>query len=610
MGGSAGMSPPLLALILAPLLLSFAVGLAATIAGERLARRVGLVVAPREDRWHRRPVPLLGGVAIMVGTLPGLSWTGFSGSRTGVAFLAALGMGVVGLVDDIRPLRPPVKLISQVVVAALLVQLGFAFRLNAHPLVNVLLTVGWIVGITNAVNLLDNMDGLAAGLAAIAAAFRLVFFVMDGQSTEVRVTAAFIGALAGFLVRNFPPARIFMGDAGSLFVGCLLGALSLAPTGAYSRGILGVLALPILVLAIPIFDTTFVTLTRLLTGRPVSQGGRDHTSHRLVALGLGEWGALTCLYGIAVGSGFLAVLSYRFGFTYTIVLLTLLLVGLALLGVHLSRVPVIRPHGPALETPGADTRLVRLAADFPYRRHAAIVALDLVLIVLAYYSAYLLRFEDTFDVELIQFARTVAPLLASQILALGLSGAYRGLWRYTSLAHLGRLVGAITLGSLAAVVYFVFTTRFAGLSRAVFVLDWILLSVLVSASRVSFRVLGALLRPPRAGARRVLIYGAGDGGELVVRELRNNLDLGREPVGFVDDDRHKVGARIHEVAVLGSLEALPDLLARHQVHEVVVSSRKIPAERLRRLQALCAAREVAVVRVSVRVDWDGLEGSS
>jgi UDP-GlcNAc:undecaprenyl-phosphate GlcNAc-1-phosphate transferase len=189
-----------------------------------------------------------------------------------------------------------------------------------------------------------------------------------------------------------------------------------------------------------------------------------------------------------------------------------------------------------------------------------------------------------------------------QLTGLALSGAYRGLWRYTGLGDVLRLARGITLGTVASVLYLLFTTRFVGLSRAVFVLDWVFLAMLVGASRVSFRLLGEALRAPRVAARPVLVYGAGDGGELVLRELRNNTALAREAVGFIDDDRAKLGTRIHGVSVLGSLYEIEALLRAHAVEEVVVASRKIPLERLRRLEGACAAHGVAVVRASVRLE--------
>jgi UDP-GlcNAc:undecaprenyl-phosphate GlcNAc-1-phosphate transferase len=580
-----------------PFAVAFVVALGATIACESAARRAGLVVTPREDRWHRQPIPLLGGVAIMLGLLTPLAFVRGVGTRFGVFLLVAAGMGAVGLLDDVRALRPQAKLVIQIILAAVLIQLGFLLRLTAYPLLDLLLTLFWVVGITNAFNLLDNMDGLAAGMAAVAGGFRLVFFLIDGDRAGAAVTAAFIGALLGFLVRNFPPARIFMGDAGSLFVGFFLSGVCLVGEFAYSRGIAAVLVFPVLLMLIPIFDTTFVTLTRLVTGRPVSRGGRDHTSHRLVSLGITERQALALLYGVSIVSGLLAVLSYQYGFAYTVVFLALLLIGLVLLGVHLSRVQVVRA-----DSPPADSAVVRLVADFPFKRQLATVAIDLVLIVVAYYSAYLLRFEGTFDDHRAIFLRTVGPVIILQVASLALCGCYRGLWRYTSLTDLLRLVRGATLGVAASVLYLVFTTRFENLSRAVFILDWLLLVVFLCGSRASFRLFGELLRPAHASFRRVLIYGAGDGGELTLRELRNNATLRREPVGFLDDDRTKAGSRIHEVPVLGGLDGLDELLARFRINEVVVASDKIPAERVRRLEAICAGRGVPVLRAALRIE--------
>jgi UDP-GlcNAc:undecaprenyl-phosphate GlcNAc-1-phosphate transferase len=577
-------------------LVAFVLAIAATLACERIARRAGLVTAPRADRWHRQPIPLLGGAAIIAATLAPILVAG-PAPRLVPFILLAVAMGGVGLLDDVRPLPPQVKLVAQIALAGALIQFGWMLRLTSLPVVNVLLTLFWVVGITNAFNLLDNMDGLAAGMATIAAAFRLTFSLMDGDLASARVTAAFLGATAGFLVRNFPPARIFMGDAGSLFIGFFLSGVCLVGELAYSRGIAAVLVLPVLLVLIPIFDTTFVTITRLLTGRPVSQGGRDHTSHRLVGLGISERRALGVLGGLSFLSGALGLLSYGYGFTYTLALLALLLVALVLLGVHLSRVQVIRPKAEA-----GDRVVVRLVSDFPFKRQMATVAIDLVLIVTAYYSAYLLRFEGAFDAHRDMFLGTVGPVIVLQLLALAAFGAYRGLWRYTSLPDLLRLLRGASVGVGATVLYLLFTVRFQGLSRAVFVLDWLVLVVLLAASRVSFRLLAEMLRATPEDFRRVLIYGAGDGGELALRELRKNARLRREPVGFVDDDRAKTGMRIHEVPVLGTLTAIEPLLDAHRVAEVIVASAQIPAERIRQLEAVCAGRGITVSRAVWRIE--------
>jgi UDP-GlcNAc:undecaprenyl-phosphate GlcNAc-1-phosphate transferase len=335
----------------------------------------------------------------------------------------------------------------------------------------------------------------------------------------------------------------------------------------------------------------------LLTGRPVSQGGRDHTSHRLITLGISEGWALTLLLGISALSGLVAVLSYWYGFAYSIVLLALLVVGLALLGVHLSRAQVVAAQ---ISRPGAPA--MRLLADFPYKRQVATLVIDVVLIVVAYYTAYLLRFEADFATGRAMFFRSVGPVLGFQVLALAASGNYRGLWRYTGLSDLLHLLRAVTLGVGASVLYVVLTTRFEAFSRAVFVLDWLLLVVLLGGSRVGFRLLGERLRPRSVGLRRALIYGAGDGGALTLRELRNNAALRREVVGFLDDDQGKRGTRIHGLPVLGGLEMAEEVLAAQAVGEVIVASEKIPPERVRRLEAMCTARGIAVTRATLRIE--------
>jgi FlaA1/EpsC-like NDP-sugar epimerase len=307
--------------------------------------------------------------------------------------------------------------------------------------------------------------------------------------------------------------------------------------------------------------------------------------------------ALLLLLGISTMSGLLAVLSYGQGFRYSVILLALLVVGLVLFAVQLGRAPVVHPHAPRPDAPA-----IRLLANFPYKRHVATLAIDAVLVVVAYYAAYLLRFEGKFEAEQATFLRSIGPVVAIEVLALFACGTYRGLWRYTGVFDLLRLVRAVTLGVGATVVYFAFTTRFESLSRAVFVLDWSLLVLLLSGSRLAYRLLGEWLRPRPTACRRALIYGAGDGGALTLRELRNNARLGRQAVGFLDDDRDKRGTRIDGVPVLGGLDVAEELLATQNVEEVIVASTKIPALRVRELETLCAPRGVAVTRASLWIE--------
>jgi UDP-GlcNAc:undecaprenyl-phosphate GlcNAc-1-phosphate transferase len=565
-----------------------------------LARRLGAVARPRNDRWHREEIPLLGGIAIAIGTVAPLA-AATLGAGTDLRRVAALLLGgcliaLVGLVDDLRTLRPQTKLLGQLLAATLAIGLGLRLPLTGTPELDMLLTLLWFVAFSNAFNLLDNMDGLAAGIAAIAAGFRLVFFQLDGNVEGATSAAILLGATLGFLIHNRHPARIFMGDTGSLFIGFFVAGLSLVGGYPYSRGAVSILLLPVLVLLVPIFDTGFVSITRLLAGRPISVGGRDHTSHRLVALGLSERAAVHLLYGLAIASGGISYLTYRYGLSRSAVLILFLVLSVAMLALYLSRAQVQHP------VPERVQPFVRRVHDLSSLPQVAMALIDVALLIAAYDAAYLLRFEGELGAMRDVFVQSVPIVVGCQIVALMAHRTYRGLWRYTSLEDLLRVVRALTLGTLVAIVALVLLYRFEGYSRSVFVLDWLLVTVFLCGSRVGFRALGDRLRPQREDALRILIYGAGDGGERAAREMLHNDALGRSPVAFLDDDPAKRWRRIRGVPVLGGAERIDEVLAAQRIDEVVIASGKIPLERVRRVASACAAHGVPVVRAVMTLD--------
>ncbi len=574
--------PPLAALLLA---------VALTYVVRPAARLVGAVARPKEDRWHRGTVPLLGGVAIagavlvVAALLPSLSWSGLS------LVMGAGCLALVGLFDDFRPLRPQIKFLLQVIVTAVVVAGGVHLAVTGVPAVDQLVTVVWLVAVTNAFNLLDNMDGLAAGIGLIAAGFRAYFFFVDGNLEGAMLAGTLAGALAGFLLFNVQPASIFMGDTGSLFIGMFVAGLNVIGPYPYSRGTVAVLLLPVLILLVPIFDTVFVTVARTLAGRSIAQGGRDHTSHRLVALGLSERGAVLALWGMAFGSGLVAVLSYRYGLPYTATLVGLLVAGLVVLGVQLG-LQRVYPHR-------GDPGLVRVVTDFPFKKQVATVAIDIGLIALAYYSAYVLRFEGRLDAELPVFEASLLLVLVSHAAMLGLFGVYRDSWRHAGIRDLVRLTGATLAGSVIAVLVVLLTFRFTGYSRAVFAIHALLAITFLSGSRVLFRALGELLAGDPLEGPRTVIYGAGAGGVMVLREARSNGELDWQVVGFIDDDAGKHRTRVHGVPVLGSLEQVAPLIASGQVAQVIVATQSVSRERIEALTRVCADAGVRTLMASL-----------
>lgn len=276
----------------------------------RLAFRVGLVDTPAPRKLHSSPVPLLGGVAIYAAVV--LSLLLYPSRRElvqlGSILIGATWVSLWGLWDDRRSLHPAVKAASQLAAALLLLASGVQVAMRVPDWLNIIVTLVWIVGITNAFNLLDNMDGLAGGVGAVAAACFLLMAAVNGQYLVSALAAALFGGCLGFLIHNFNPARIFMGDSGSLFLGFLLAALGIKLR--FPSNVSWVTwMVPVLVLGVAVFDTTLVVASRLRRGvNPFTTPGRDHLSHRLVALGLTRREAVLVMYLLGCALGWTAVL--------------------------------------------------------------------------------------------------------------------------------------------------------------------------------------------------------------------------------------------------------------------------------------------------------------
>jgi UDP-GlcNAc:undecaprenyl-phosphate GlcNAc-1-phosphate transferase len=584
-------------------LVSFALAAALTPVVRRLARRWGFVAKPKTDRWHKRPTAMMGGVAIWLAVITTYLTLVPHTSAGWVVAGAASFLFLVGLIDDWLHIKPYQKLIGQVIGAAIVVNYGLVLPWTRSLPANMVITIFWLIGITNAINLLDNMDGLATGIAAIASGFLTLNFIAGNQPTEALMLGAFTAALIGFLIYNSNPASIFMGDSGSMFIGFFLASSSLINlAGGRSRAFLPVLAVPILVLFIPIFDTTFVTILRKLSGRAASQGGRDHTSHRLVALGLSEKRAVLMLYGLAALSGLLAVTVRELKPDVSIALLAIFTLGLTLLGVYLAGV---KGYDEEAEVRAEhDNLLFAFLIDFSYKRRVFEVLLDVILIVLAYWSAYALQFGPFSDSPAWKlFLRTLPILVVMRLAAFLVFGVYRGIWRYTSMDDLLAFAKAVAAGSIVSMIIVLFKFRFQGFSRAVFLIDALVMLLLLAGSRVAFRFFRQVLPPGSAGnGQRVLIYGAGDAGELLLRELLNNRELSYAPVGFMDDDANKHGKLIHGFRVFGGNGLLPKIIADHHVEQVLISTPRISEERIAEILSECEARNVELRRLSIRLE--------
>ncbi len=583
--------------------LAFALALVFTPLVRAVARRLGMVAKPKTDRWHKKPTAMLGGVAIWLATtlayvllIPRTTYGWYVVGASTFLFL-------VGLADDLFNAKPYQKLIGQIMGSAFIIYYGLTLPWTRFATLNMAVTIFWLIGITNAINLLDNMDGLAAGIAAIASGFLAVSFAVSGQPVEALTLAVFTASLLGFLIYNSNPASIFMGDCGSMFIGFFLASAALEhASGGRSRSFLPVLAVPILILFIPIFDTTFVTVIRKLSGRAASQGGRDHTSHRLVALGMSERRAVWMLYLFAGLSGFLALMVRELKSDVSIALILGFTVVLTLLGVYLAGVKVYEDETEARAM--HDKPLFAFLVDLSYKRRVFEVMLDVVLIILAYYGSYLLRFGPLGESGTLKiFLRTLPVLVFVKMATFLVMGVYRGIWRYTSIDDLIVFAKANLLGSIACVLAILFAFRFEGVSRTVFIVDALLLLMLVASSRMAFRLFRKVLPVANSrGGSRVLIYGAGDGGELLLREILNNRELRYSPVGFVDDDPKKSGKVIHGLRVFGGNGRLASICTEQRIDEVVISSSRFTEERVQEILRDCEAANVTLKRMRIEIE--------
>jgi len=275
----------------------------------RANSRLGLTAAPRADRWHAVPTPSSGGLAIFL-SCAAAYWLAAPGYYPHIA-LAAAALCIFGFLDDRLRLSPRLKLAVQVVAAGFVVLGGVVFPLTPWYPANVTLSMFWIVMITNAFNLIDNMDGLCAGVVIVICVFRAWLLASQGDRAGADLCVILAAAFAGFLLSNYHPARIFMGDCGSLPAGFALGALTLAGPVPHQGGLAVGFFYPALTFAYPIFDVALVSILRKLNGRPISQGGRDHSSHRLASLGLDQRRVVWILWLVTACGAALGILVHR-----------------------------------------------------------------------------------------------------------------------------------------------------------------------------------------------------------------------------------------------------------------------------------------------------------
>lgn len=568
-----------------------------------LSFRTGRVSKPRQDRWHRQPTPTLGGMGMFIAFWLALGLALALGYQLPHWSLLAGSMLMfsLGLVDDFKRLPPAAKLIGQLVAAAIVVFFGgFTINFFPWPFANLLLTLFWLIGITNATNLLDNMDGLAGGVSLIAACFLGYFFWKLNDTSLLVMVLALAGSILGFLVFNFPPAKIFMGDCGSLFLGFTLAGLAIA-RNAQASNVFAVLGIPVLIFMLPILDTSLVMITRLLRGQSPSQGGTDHTSHRLIALGLSERQVVLILYAVAIVAGLSAAALEALDYDLSLGLIPLVLLALLILTAYLAQLKVVNKSGES----GVPLGFTRLLVNLTYRRNLFELLLDLLLVGTSYYLAYWVRFGmDMTPTSVALYLASWPVSLIAAYLSFFLLGVYRSVWHYTSLVDLARFALASLAAGVASWLFLIlipFEDRVY--PDAVFGLFALFLFLGLAGSRASFAFLDRFYqgRQLRSIGQPILVYGVRSPSlGIILAWLQEQNRTSVFPVGLLDEDQRLWGRDIEGIPVLGGVERIPSIVEAKAVRGVVITDLGAPDEEtIQKITDLCRTRGVWVKLIRI-----------
>ncbi len=572
-----------------------ALSVAALVITVLLRARIGdrLVAAPSGERWHERATPVFGGVGIFLGLAAGVGVAVAFGAEASTELAGILGgcavLFVAGLVDDLFTLSPIAKLAAQLTAAGIVLASGLTVEIVGSDVLATVLGVVWLVGITNAFNLLDNMDGLAASLAAVSCAvFAVDAIAQDSAELGLVVALALGGACVGFLPFNLRPGRkavVFMGDSGSQVIGFGLASLALASSWTTAGATLTSIVLPLLVLAIPILDTTLVTVRRTLERRPVTQGGTDHSSHRLVYYGLSEQQAVAALTLLAALLGGTA-LAYN----------TLSNARVTAVGVLVSFVVLVQfasflgdlEERSRRADPGPPPSLWRALISQP--RRLVEVLVDFATICASFLGSYLLFVDGTgTNVERAAFLATLPVLLAVRYALFVILGIYRRVWRFAGARDLMAIPTGVLVSVPITLAIVEATHTLQGFPLEIFVVDAVLCTTLVAGTRLALRALPQEGGGVSGGGRdRVLIVGAGRSGRALARELAETP--GSRVVGFLDDNPRVRRRRVVGIKVLGSLEEAEAHIRTARPDEILVT---IPYAQAAALDAVVEASAAA-----------------
>jgi UDP-GlcNAc:undecaprenyl-phosphate GlcNAc-1-phosphate transferase len=593
------------------------------------AVRTNITDPPGERKIHKEPVPLLGGVsvffsfnlAVILGIILNHGNLGeMIVARWQTLFICQVIILGLGFFDDLKRLQPGVKFVFQILVGVMAFVFGFGIQNIANQfhdgvinlgLLSLPVTILWVVMITNALNLIDGLDGLASGTAFIAS--MTIFAISYFNHNEGIAFVAFIlaGSILGFLRYNFHPAKIFLGDSGSLLLGFLLAIFSVQ--GSSKGPTLLAMMAPILALGLPIMDTLLTMIRRflksihiidyetkngftrilLLRNLSIFTADKDHLHHRLMKRGFSHRKAVVILYGVCISLSVLAFFSFALKSINIIPLMGAVLIAF-FIGIRSLNYQEFKILENGLLIPLLNYPIVN--------RRFFLAFYDLAAVSLSVYLSLILLSNGFNEPTRLQFMRAIPLFLMTKIILFYVSGLYKLSIGQAGLEEAIKIVGATVLSSLST---FLISTLIFGPhgfgGPEFFILDFYLLLTLVGGFRFVFRILNTYYRKGLSNqGKKVLLYGAGNRGSSLLKEIRHNGSYTVFPVGFIDDDPQKRGRNLHGCPIMGTLEDLDELSERNGISEIIISTQKIGRDKVKKLLEFCRNKGIVLRQFEFR----------
>lgn len=522
----------------------------------RLAHRIGFLDYPSPYKIHENPTPLLGGVVVYLGFVISVSFgilifrIPWDGNLTGI-FLGSSALLLLGLWDDKKKLSPSHKFLGQILAALLFIVFSHRLVILTSNFVDDLILLLWIVGLINALNFLDNMDGLCGGITFIHCMAFFVIGVLTNQTAVILLSLSLAGAVLAFLRYNFRPAKIFLGDAGSMLNGFLLACMGLL--FVQNNPSHYTLLVPVLILSYPIFDITFVTFARLREGRKFYQGGKDHSTHRMVKMGIKQEHTIWSIYSFCLALGALGILIYLF-FDSPVKMLIAVFAWLimTIFGVHLQR------------------NFINI------KEKLSLILADTILINGCFLFFFWLKFESgLFANEMVpSLSEYVAPAIWITIYWLNLF-AVLGLYEVPGDVRLKDEIKSIAKAIGVGVIVFVILT----LNPAYLTLkSWILICVyglsllsLLGMGRGSLMLLTRKLHARGRSLRKAIIVGTKENAGRLSEEIASNPRYGYQVLGFVAEDEGGPKEGSSGMRVLGNIERLGQIAREKKIQDILIA---------------------------------------